>query len=103
MSVDPQVKGQGSHLSVCMMGRWAFAEVLDRWKVIETEALEKDQRLLRRQQQWTQLKADLRRLLAWLEEAEGVQSRQTTVPTEIRQLEAAVRRQRVGEPLFKTA
>ncbi|ELT88687.1 hypothetical protein CAPTEDRAFT_175674 [Capitella teleta] len=77
MSVDPQVK-----------------EVLDRWKVIETEALEKDQRLLRRQQQWTQLKADLRRLLAWLEEAEGVQSRQTTVPTEIRQLEAAVRRQR---------
>lgn len=77
MSMDPQVK-----------------DVLTRWQGIETEAFEKDQRLLRRQQQWTQLKADLRRLLAWLEEAEAVQARQTSIPSEIRQLEAAVRRQK---------
>jgi hypothetical protein len=71
------------------------AEVLDRWQVIQSSAFEKDQRLIQKQQQWAQLKADLRRLLSWLEEAEAVQARQTVIPSDTRQLEAAVRRQRV--------
>lgn len=72
--------------------------MIDRWHLIQSEAVEKDQRLLQKRQEWNQLKMDLRRLMIWLEEAETVQSRQTEVPTEIKKLEAAVRRQRVSVP-----
>ena len=75
----------------------SLSDVVRRWGLIQSQALEKDYRLQQRRHQWTQFKTDLRSLLGWLDEAEAVQVRQTDVPTDIKQLEMAVRRQRVSE------
>lgn len=74
-------------------------DVVRRWQRVQSEAVEKDKRLQQRRLQWTQFRTDVRGLLGWLDEAEAVQARQTDVPTDIRQLEVAVRRQRVRRAL----
>ena len=68
--------------------------MLERWQVLQTEAIEKDYRVDQGRQQWSQFRADLQSLSDWLEGAEAMQALQSSVPSSISQLSTEVVRQK---------
>ena len=74
-----------------------FPGVLERWQVLQAQALEKDARLLQSSHQWQQFQADIASMMGWLAEAEKTQASHVKVPADIELLEIAIRKHKVNK------
>ena len=72
------------------------AGVLQRWRHLQSQAIRKDEQLKENVRQWAQFRCDVTNILVWLGDAEAIQMTQSTVPTQLRDIEIAVRRHQVG-------
>ena len=84
----------GSRLADCLVVPSAGA--LERWRHLQDHARVKDKQLKENVRQWAQFKCDVTNILVWLGDAEAIQMTQSTVPTQLRDIEIAVRRHQVG-------
>ena len=94
-TIEKQLKKETGLSNIGGAGRQIHG-ILHRWQALQTQAIEKDYRLQEHKDHWKQFKTDIVSMGAWLEEAEAVQATQTHIPTNIKQLEVAVRRHRVS-------
>lgn len=72
-----------------------FVDVLQRWERLQAQAIEKDYRVSQHRQDWGQFRTDLDNMLAWLDEAETLQTRHTRLPDDIVQLDSIIRQHKV--------
>ena len=70
-----------------------------RWEMLQAGAIKKDYRLSQHRQEWSQFKADLDNMMAWLDEAEALQRTHKPLPGEITKLDSIIRQHKVGHCL----
>ena len=69
--------------------------IIQRWEVLQAGAIKKDFRLGQHRQEWSQFKADLDNMMAWLDEAEALQRTHKPLPGEITKLDTIIRQHKV--------
>ena len=72
-----------------------FPGIIQRWEVLQAGAIKKDFRLGQHRQEWSQFKADLDNMMAWLDEAEALQRTHKPLPGEITKLDTIIRQHKV--------
>ncbi|CAH1803082.1 unnamed protein product, partial [Owenia fusiformis] len=66
--------------------------IVQRWELLHTRAVAKDDRLAKNKRQWSQFMHDLGKICLWLDEAEAIQGTQHRIPSEVKQLEITIKR-----------
>ena len=69
----------------------------ERCKNLQAEAVQKEQRLSHNKAQWQCFKTDMVGLAQWMGEAEAIQGTQVNTPSELGQLQTAIRRHKVSD------
>lgn len=71
--------------------------VFERWEQLQSLASESDQRLSQQQHELVKFHTDVEALLAWMDEAEALQSTHSHIPSDITDLNIVIRQHKVKQ------
>lgn len=71
--------------------------VIERWELLQAQALSKELRMKQNMQQWKQFNSDLSNLCTWLDQAEDeLEQRRMDVLTDIQTIELRIKKLKVS-------
>lgn len=69
---------------------------MQRWEILQLHITEREYKVVTERQDQTQFRVDLDNMLAWLDEAEALQSAQQPLPGDMAELESVIRQYKVS-------
>lgn len=98
VNVDVAIHIALNHFTVAQLHFSVSAGVIDRWELIQAQALSKELRMKQNLQQWQQFNSDLNNIWAWLGETEEdlEKLRCLNLSTDLQTIELRIKKLKVG-------